>query len=61
MKVVGTLFNDKQGLKHMLAFIAVTFTEFIYLAGSIYDLLFTSEKWMALRAHIYTHSIIAIS
>ena len=58
---MGTLFNDEQGLKLTLAFVAVALTEFIYLAGSIDNLLFTCEEWMALRAHINAHGIIAIS
>jgi hypothetical protein len=58
---VGTLFNDEQRLKLGLAFAAVALTELIDLTGSIDNLLFTSEEWMALRAHIYAHGIIAIS
>jgi len=51
---------DKQGKDLVLAFVAVTFAEFINLTGSIHNLLFTRKEWMALRAYIDTHSIIAI-
>ncbi len=61
MNVVGTWLNIELGLKLTLAFITVAFTEFIYLTSSIDDLLFASEEWVALRAHINTHRIITIS
>lgn len=44
----------------ILTFVAVAFAEFVDLAGSIDDLLFTGKERVTFRAYIYTHSIIAI-
>jgi len=51
---------DKQEQDSELAFVAETFAEFIYLTGSIYNLLLTRKEWVALRAYIETQGIIAI-
>ncbi len=50
----------KQEQDRELAFVAVTFAEFIYLTGSIYNFLLTRKEWVALRAYIETQGIIAI-
>ena len=36
---------------------AVSFLEFVYSTTSIYELLLTSEEWMALTANVHSHRI----
>jgi hypothetical protein len=44
-----------------LALFPIAFTEFVYLTGSVYNLLLSSEEGMAFRADINAHGVIAIS